>query len=130
MYWDIKDISLGELFSRLSAEAKRIVRTDLALMRAEIRARIAWLKVDMILMLAGVFCMVVGLLTLTAALVIVIASVLPAWLSALIVGLFLSAAGGSVALIGIRRLGKTQWAPKQTMEMLKEEGIWLREKLA
>lgn len=127
---DDRETSLKDLLSRLSGEIGRIVRSDLALMRMEFKSRVKALKFDLILVAAGGFSLVVGVLALVATLIIAISYALPAWLSALIVGLFLCIAGGAVALAGARRLGKTDWAPTRTMEALKEEGTWLREKIA
>jgi hypothetical protein len=127
---DDREVSLKDLFSRLPGEIGRIVRDNLALMRMEFKSRVKALKVDLILMAAGGFSLVLGVLALVATLIIALAYAMPAWLSALIVGLFFLIAGGATALVGLNRLGKTDWAPTETMEALKEEGTWLREKLA
>ncbi len=130
MHEDTRERPLRELFSRLFAEAERIFNTDLALVRTELKERMTWLKLGAGLMLGGVFFMLLGVLALAATVIIAISYALPAWLSALIVGLFLFIMGGSLALVGLRRLGRADWAPRQTIGMLKEEGTWLREKLA
>jgi hypothetical protein len=130
MYGDTKQVSLRELVSRVLNEGRRIMKTDLALMRAELKARVKWLKIDMILIAGGGFCAILGLLALTVTAVIALSYVWPAWLAALAVGLFLLITGGAAAVVGLNRLGKTDWAPTQTIEMLKEEKAWLQEELA
>lgn len=130
MYQDVHELSLRELFSRLSAEISRMIKTDIALIRTEVSGKVSRLKVDLILITGGAFMLLISLLVLIATVIIALSYAMPAWLSALIVGLFLLIVGGVLALVGIRRMRTTEWTPRQSAQILKEEGTWLKQQLA
>lgn len=130
MEQELDHLPLRVLLSRLSLEVRQIIRADIAFFKTEMRAKVASVKSGMIFIAAGAFIMLTGVLALVATLIIALSNVLPAWLSALVVGLFLLILGGSGALLGMKRMKETEWAPTQTAQILKEEKSWLREKLA
>ena len=83
----------------LSHEAATLVKGEIALAKAEIDEKIAKAERGIIEALAGGAVLYAGVLVLLAALVFGLATMIPLWLSALIVGL-------AVALIGAIALGK------------------------
>jgi uncharacterized membrane protein YqjE len=130
MYQDTNQVPLSELLSRLTAEVRQLIKTDLALVRTEMNAKVAALRTHLMLIAAGAFIMLLGIMALIAMFIIAIGNILPLWLSALIVSLILLLAGGIGAYAGIKRLSRIEWSPRQSVQILKEEGIWLKEKLA
>ena len=63
------------------------------------------------------------------AAVLGLATVLPGWLAALIVGVVVVALGGVLTLIGKRRLSAGSLVPQRTLRSLREDEAWLLERL-
>jgi O-antigen/teichoic acid export membrane protein len=76
---------------------------------------------------AGVFVAYAGFLTLVAALVIVLAHALPWWVAALVVGIVVAGVGGYLVYQGLQNLKRTNLAPTETLETLKEDAAWTKE---
>ena len=97
---DPRDASTGELISSLTAQIGTLVRDEVRLAQAEVTQKAKRLGLG-----AGLFggAGLVGLLGLNAlitAAILGLASVLPGWLSAIIIAVVLFAVGGVLALIG------------------------------
>jgi hypothetical protein len=66
---------------------------------------------------------------LLAAAVLGLATVVPAWLAALIVALLVLAIGGALVYIGKSRFDADSLTPRRTLRSLREDEAWLRERL-
>ncbi|WP_407344812.1 phage holin family protein [Pengzhenrongella phosphoraccumulans] len=96
--------SVGELFSRLSAQTSDLVRGEIELAKAEISAKAKASGIG-IGLFAGAGVLVffaVGVLITTA--ILGLANVVPAWLAALIVAIVLLLLAGILAAVGKRSL--------------------------
>ncbi|MEV4756706.1 phage holin family protein [Micromonospora sp. NPDC049559] len=92
--------STGELIQRASEQISRLVRDELALARLELTEKGKHAGLGVGLFGGGGVLAVLGLGTLVAAAVLLLALVLPAWASALIVAGLLFLLAGVFALVG------------------------------
>jgi uncharacterized membrane protein YqjE len=124
---DLRDQPVAELFKRLSDETSTLIHQELALAKAEIaqKAKNAGLGIGF-MGAAYVFARLM-IATLTAAAILALAIVVPAWAAALIVtGVYGLIALGLV-LMGVKRIkAATPPAPTQTIETVKEDVEWLK----
>lgn len=67
-----------------------------------------------------------GVLALVAGIILVLGLLVPHWLSALIVGLAISAVGAFLVVKGANTLRREDPAPRETVETLKEDREWLK----
>ena len=116
------DEPIGALVHRLSEQIPELVRSELRLAQAELteKGKRAGLGIGMF-SAAGLLAFL-GLSTLIATAVLVLALVLPAWAAALIVAVLLFAGAGVAALVGKKEVEQaTPPAPERTIANVKED---------
>lgn len=116
------DPSTGQLVQQLSTEVSRLVRDELQLAQIEVtgKAKKAGIGVGMFGG-AGVVALY-GVGVLLAAAVLGLATVVDAWLAALIVALVLFAVAGIVALLGKKQVDQAAPpVPQQAIANVKED---------
>ena len=117
--------SLGELMSELSRETGTLVRKELELATTEMTARLREAGVHAAVASTGGALLHAGLLVILAALVAGLVQLgVPTWLAALIVASLTMAVGYVLINRGVAGLRRTQLAPRQTIETLKENARW------
>jgi uncharacterized membrane protein YqjE len=123
--------SLGALVTETKEEVREFLETRLQLLRAEIaeKMRIWKYSVPMLLLAGGL--LLIGWMVLTFAIVAAIrAWFLPseyAWVWAgLIVAFIYLVAGGAIGWFAYAELLSTGLAPKRTMEVLKQDQVWIQ----
>ena len=117
--------SLGDLFSDLSRELTVLVRSELQLARVEMSDKVSRAARHAGVVAGGAVVAVAGVLTLAAALVLVLVSAgMPPWGAALLVGIALVAAGAMMASQGLNALRRQDLKPTETLETLKEATAW------
>jgi len=124
-----EDRPAGELVKDLSEQISHLVRDELRLAQLEMtrKGKQAGLGIGMLAGSGGIA--VYGLGCLIACAVIAIASVLAAWLAALIVGAALLLVAGIAALLGKGRLSKaTPPVPKETIDNVKADVEEIKER--
>jgi hypothetical protein len=124
------DASLGDLFSRLTADLSKLMRDEVELAKVEINGAVQEART------AGVSIGIAGFLGLMAFVMLSFAAawglseVVPEGVAFLIVG----AAYGLVALValalGRQRLKAVKPVPEQTVETLKEDVAWARKQMS
>lgn len=113
---DQDDRTVGELVNDASAQLSRLVRDEIQLAAAELRQKRTQVGVGAGLMSGAGLLAAYGVATLLVAAVLAIAIVLPAWLSALIVGAVLLLFSGALVLAGKAQLKRgTPPIPEQAM---------------
>jgi hypothetical protein len=123
-----EDRSLGELFADLAQETSTLVRQEVALAKTELTQKASRVGRDIAMLVVGGAVAYAGLLVLLAAVVFGLTALgLPAWLSALIVGLVVAAVGYFLVQRGRDALGREDLTPRQTIETLKEDAEWAKE---
>ena len=123
----LRDQSAGELVKKLAADMSVLFRKELELAKAEITEKGKKAGIG-----AGMFgaAGVVGFLalqTLTACVILGLATVIPAWSAALIVAAIYGVVAAAVAQRGKERLQEAAPpVPEQTVETIKEDVQWLK----
>ncbi|HRV93556.1 MAG TPA: phage holin family protein [Anaerolineae bacterium] len=121
--------SLGQLFSELSAGTSALIRQEVQLAKVELTQKANKAGKDVALIAAGGVVAYGGFLVLLAALVLVLAVVMPLWLAAFLVGSVVAGIGALVALNGWESLQKTTMTPERTIKSLQEDKEWLQHQL-
>jgi MFS family permease len=101
---DLSTASTGELVQRLSAQLSELVRRELDLARTELATKGKRAGAGAGLAGAGGVVALFGVGALIASAIAGLATVVPVWLSALIVGVVLLLVAGVLALVGRSRL--------------------------
>ena len=123
------DRSIAALLSDLASESLLLIRQEVALLKAELHEKFSRVGQGATALGAGALIAYSGWLVLLAAAVLGLATVLPAWLAALIVGLLVLGIGAALLLIGKNRFGGQSLVPSRTVRTLREDEAWLRERL-
>lgn len=118
--------SIGELFSELTRELRTLFRQELALFAAEMKDKMAQVAKDTVAMVVGGVFIYSGFLVLLAALVIGVATFMPAWGAALLVGAVFLAMGTALMLKGGKDLTQMEKKPEQTTATVKETVQWAK----
>ena len=118
---------IAALLRDLQADSMHLVQQEAQLFRAETSQTLARVQREAMILGAGAAIAAVGGLVLTAFLVLLLAEVMAAWLSALIVGVVFAVAGGVAIMNGKKKLAAEQLAPKQTQRSVKEDIRTMRE---
>ena len=123
------DASLVELISQLGEQAGTLVKQEAALMQAELveKASIAGKNVGFLAV--GGFIGYAGLLFILAGVVAILSYVVPLWLSAMIVGTALAIASYLMVSSALGEMKKTNWAPRESIESIKEDAEWLKKQV-
>jgi hypothetical protein len=121
--------SITTLLSDLASETILLIRQELALLKAELHEKFSRVGQGATALGAGALIAYSGWLVLLAAAVLGLATVLPAWLAALIVALVALAIGGALVYIGKSRFDADALMPQRSLRSLREDEQWLRERL-
>ena len=123
------DRSIARLLSDLAAETSLLFRTELALITAELQEKLGRAGQGAAALGAGALIAFSGWLVLLAVAVLGLAKVVEPWLAALIVAVVVLAIGGGLLLYGRSRLRARALKPERSLRSLREDEIWLRERL-
>jgi uncharacterized membrane protein YqjE len=123
------DRSLGELFANLSRETTTLVRQEVELAKTEMTQKASRVLKNVGFLAIGGAVAYAGLLAIIAAVIILLAAILPWWLSALLVGIVIAAIGGFLIWKGLDALKKEDLVPRETLESLKEDQEWAKEQV-
>jgi len=118
---------LPQLFRDLSNDSMLLIRKEAELFRAETSQKIAVVERQAMVLGVGGVIAHVGVLALTAALILLLALAIPAWASALLVGLAYVGAGITAIIIGKNRLQRENLAPSESMRSVQTDARMVRE---
>ncbi len=124
---DLREPPLSELMKQLAEGTTTLVRQEIELAKAELadKGRIAGQGAGG-LGVAAVIALLAGG-ALTACLILALASVMPAWLAALIVGVVYAIVAAVIGRRGKARLEQAKPpVPEQTVETVKEDVEWAK----
>ena len=121
------DRSLGELFSELAQETSTLVRQEVNLAKVEISDKASRAGKQVGVLAAGGAVAYAGLLAILAALITLLDNVMPLWLSALLVGIVVAVVGYLLVRRALDALKREDFAPRETMETLKEDQQWAKD---
>ena len=121
------DRSLGELFTELAQETSTLVRQEVNLAKTEMSQKASTAGRHAGVLAAGGALAYAGLLAILAAVIVLLDNVMPLWLSALLVGLVVAVVGYLLVRRALEALKKEDFAPRETMETLKEDQRWAKD---
>lgn len=120
---------LGDLFGDLASEMGNLVRQEVALAKVEVTQKAKRIGRNVAYLVIGGAIGYAALLAVIAAIIMLLARVMPWWGSALLVGILI--AGISWLLIGkaLSALQETEITPRETVETLKEDAAWMKQQI-
>ncbi len=121
--------SLGQLFSDLSRGMTTLVRQEVDLAKVEMSQKVGQVGKEVAYLAAGGFIGYAGFLAILAAVIVLLSAAFPLWASALIVGLVVAGTGLLLVWVGVNSLQKQELAPRQTMESIREDTEWLKQRV-
>ena len=118
--------TIGELVSELAGEVRELLRQELDLFTTEMKDKLVALAKDAAAIGAGGVLLYTGFLVLLAAIVLGLATVMPAWGGALVVAIGLIAIGAVLVLKGGKDVKEMDAKPEETVGALKETVQWAK----
>jgi predicted membrane protein len=97
------------------------------LAKTEVSTKVSKVGKDVAFIGAGAAVAYAGFLAIVAAIIIILAALIPWWLSALLVGAIVAGIGYFLIQTGLQALRRTELAPRETIESLKDNAQWARE---
>jgi len=123
--------SLGELFAVLLKDTTTLVRQEMTLAKAELGEKAAKIGRNVGLLAAGGAVVYAGMLAVLTAIISLLAHVGMAWwAAALLVGVIVAAVGSLLVTQGLNALKHEDLAPRQTLETLREDTQWIKDRAA
>ncbi len=114
--------SLGTIIKDLTADLSMLFRSEIALLKLEIKDAVAKLGMGGALLGAAVFLALIGVAFLFVTLTLgLVALGVPAWVSALIVTVVLFIAATILALIGKKKLQSVNFVPNESIAHIKND---------
>jgi uncharacterized membrane protein YqjE len=116
------DRSLGTIVKELTADLSTLFRSEIALLKLELKDTAAKLGGGTAMFLTAAFLAVfgIGFLFVTIVLVLVRLGV-PAWVSTLIVTVLLFAGAAVLAMMGKKKFAAVQFVPTESIEQIKTD---------
>ena len=115
------DESLPELTRRLADDFKLLARQETELAKRELTEKLSQAARQAVQLALGSGALFLGLLVLIAAAVLALATVMPAWGAALLIGGSLSLLGVVLVLSGKTKLSRIDLKPQQTVEGVRQD---------
>jgi len=121
---------LGELFAELASETGTLVRKEVELAKTEMTAKAAAAGKNAAMVAVGGGVIFVGGLALVAALILALGTLIPLWVSALLVGMVIAGVGAVLVMNGIKAFKRIDPMPRETIRTLEEDKQWAREQMS
>ena len=121
---------LGELFSNLVNETTSLVRNEVALAKVEITQKATKVGRNVGALVVGGAIAYAALLAFGAAVIMLLSNAMPGWVAALIVGLIVAGVAWLLISKAITELKRTELTPQETVESLKEDAQWIKDKIS
>lgn len=122
------DESIGELIGDLTDETKRLVRQEIELAKLEFKQTARNMGKGAGMVGAGAVFGHAALLSFGAMLIALLATFMEVWLSALIVTVLFGAIAMILAKKGQNTLKQESVTPKETIQTVREDVIWLKKR--
>jgi len=120
---------LGDLFGDLASEMSNLVRQEVALAKVEVAQKAKYVGRNVGYLVVGGAVAYVALLAIVAAIIMLLAKVLPDWGAALLVGVVIGVVGWLLIGKAMMALQKAELTPRETVETLKEDATWMKEQI-
>lgn len=120
---------LGDLFSDLAGEMSELVRKEVALAKMEVGQKARHIGKNIGYLVVGGAIAYAAMLAIIAAIVMLLAKVMPHWGAALLVGGVVAVVGWLLVSKALSALQETDMTPEQTVETLKEDVAWVKQQI-
>jgi uncharacterized membrane protein YqjE len=124
-----QDRSIGELFAELANETALLIRQEVSLAKVELTQKATRVGRNVGYLVLGGAVAYAALLSLLAAIIILLANVMPWWVAALVVAVLVGIIAAVLISKALAALKKTDVAPRQTVETLKEDAQWAKQQM-
>jgi hypothetical protein len=122
--------SLGELFGDLARDMGVLVRQEVQLATTEMTHKASRAAQEVGMIVVGGLVAYAGLLASLASVIVGLAAAgLGWWQAALLVGVIVAVIGGLLVQRGIAALKHADLAPRQTMQTIKEDTQWAKDRM-
>ncbi|HKG57666.1 MAG TPA: phage holin family protein [Candidatus Limnocylindrales bacterium] len=122
--------SLGQLFGDLSRQLGTLVRKEIELARTEMTTRATAVGRDAAMLGAGTAALYAAFLGLMfAAVLLLIDAGLTPWMAALLVAIVVGIIGGALVARGRAALQQSEMAPRATIDTLRDDADWAKERI-
>ena len=122
--------SLGDLFSRLTADLSKLMRDEVELAKVEINEAVQGARTAGISFGAAGFLGIMAFVLLSFAAAWGLTEVVPEGVAFLIVGGVYGLVALALMMIGRQRLKTVKPVPEQTVETLKEDVAWAKQQMS
>src|SRR5205085_12121466 len=114
--------SLGTIIKELTADLSTLFRSEIALLKLEVKDTVAKLGGGVAMFAAAVFLGLFGLAFLFVTIVLgLVALGVPAWLSTLIVTVVLFVVAGVLAMMGKKKFAAVQFVPTESVKHIQND---------
>ncbi|HEY0365485.1 MAG TPA: phage holin family protein [Pyrinomonadaceae bacterium] len=120
---------LGDLFGDLATEMSNLVRQEVALAKVEVGQKAKYVGKNVGYLVVGGAVAYAALLAVIAAIIMLLARVVPNWGAALIVGVVVAGIGWLLVGKAMLALQRADLTPRETVETLKEDATWMKERI-
>jgi uncharacterized RDD family membrane protein YckC len=117
------------LVDSLVEDLRRLVRLEIALFKREMAVAARRLGTGLVAVAIGAVLALTGWLAVFAAAIIALAIVWPPWLATLVLGALALVIAGLLLYFGIRRMQAQSLTPQHTLNTLREDGTWIKERI-
>jgi hypothetical protein len=122
--------SIAMVIGELKVEVRDFVQTRLEILKQELQTKLAMIKLAAPLLVVALLLLAVGFLCITGLFVVLIAQAFGgmagwAWALLIVGGIYFIIAGGC-AMFAFGEMKQRGLAPKHTIQVLKQDQIWLR----
>jgi hypothetical protein len=120
---------LSDLFNELAQDARHLIQQEVELAKVEMRQKTSKIGQDVGMLTAGGILAYTGFVFILAAIVFTMATFMPLWLAALIIGVIVLIVGVFLVERGRQDLARRDLMPRQTVQTLRENAEWAREQV-
>lgn len=121
---------IGALFTDLTEDLSKLFRLEIELFKRELAEKAGRLGRGGAAIAAGGMLAFSAWLALLAAAILGLSSVLTPWLAALIIGVVVLLVAAVLLLLGKRWLDAQGLVPRRTLNTLREDGAWIKERVS
>jgi len=120
---------LGDLFGDLASDMGNLVRQEVELAKVELTQKAKYLGRNIGYLVVGGAVAYAALLAIIAAIIMLLAKVVPHWGAALIVGVVVGGIGWLLIGKAMMALQQAELTPHETVETLKEDATWMKQQI-
>jgi uncharacterized membrane protein len=122
--------SVGDLLTGLTSDLATLFRQEIQLARAETMEKVSQMTQSLVWMAAGGLVAYAGFIGLLIAVIVGLATFMPLWLSALIVGVVVIVVGVVLIQSGRSQLQQLNVVPERTIASIQEDAALVKEKMS